>query len=211
LQLKVEMHLKLSLGALHARRGTGSQTSHFLGLTLQVRLVYKDLSPVILSFLMAVVIMVIVSHDTKRVLLGRKKRWPQYRYSALAGFCEPAESVEDAVRREVWEESGVLVGRVVIHSTQPWPYPANLMIGAIAQALLGGEEILLKHDPELEDAKWVDWDEIREALRVGASGPGEAISEEYKEGSLRLPPKTAIANQLLTAVVGGFLGETPKI
>jgi NAD+ diphosphatase len=130
--------------------------------------------------------MVVVSHDTKRVLLGRKKRWPQYRYSALAGFCEPAESVEDAVRREVWEESGVLVGRVVIHSTQPWPYPANLMIGAIAQALLGGEEILLKHDPELEDAKWVDLDEIREALRVGASGPGEAISEEYKEGSLRL-------------------------
>jgi NAD+ diphosphatase len=77
--------------------------------------------------------------------------------------------------------------------------------------LLGGEEILLKHDPELEDAKWVDLDEIREALRVGASGPGEAISEEYKEGSLRLPPKTGIANQLLTAVVGGFLGETPKI
>ncbi|RAL66433.1 hypothetical protein DID88_006124 [Monilinia fructigena] len=58
---------------------------------------------------------------------------------ALAGFCEPAESVEEAVRREVWEESGVKLGRVVIHSTQPWPYPANLMIGAIAQALPDGE------------------------------------------------------------------------
>merc|ERR1711964_207319 len=74
------------------------------------------------------VIMAVVSHDVKRVLLGRQKRWPPYWYSTLAGFCEPAESVEEAVRREVWEEAGVHLGRVVIHSTQPWPYPANLMI-----------------------------------------------------------------------------------
>lgn len=157
------------------------------------------------------VIMAVVSHDGKRVLLGRQKRWPPYWYSTLAGFCEPAESVEEAVRREVWEESGVLLGRVVIHSTQPWPYPANLMIGAIGQALPDGEKIHLEHDPELEDAKWVDLDEIREALKNGTSGLGEPPAEGYKKGSLRLPPKTAIANQLLQAVVGGFLGESPKI
>jgi NAD+ diphosphatase len=115
------------------------------------------------------------------------------------------------VRREVWEESGVLLGRVVIHSTQPWPYPANLMIGAIAQALPDGEAILLKHDPELEDAKWVDIDEVQEALQVGTNGLSEGPGSEYKEGGLRLPPKTAIANQLLQAVVGGFTGGDAKI
>lgn len=121
---------------------------------------------------------------------------------------EPAESVEEAVRREVWEESGVRLGRVVIHSTQPWPYPANLMIGAVAQTVGGeGEEIVLKHDPELEDARWVGMDEMREALQVGVSGLGEEAPKGYKEGGLRLPPRTAIANQLLEAVVnGGFLG-----
>ena len=115
------------------------------------------------------------------------------------------------MRREVWEESGVSLGRVVIHSTQPWPYPANLMIGAIAQTIPDGEDIVLKHDPELEDAKWVDFDEVREALRVGTSGIGEGPGKDYKEGGLRLPPKTAIANQLLTAVVNGFLAGDPKM
>ncbi|KAG9239980.1 NUDIX hydrolase domain-like protein [Calycina marina] len=157
------------------------------------------------------VIMAVVSHDAKRVLLGRGKSWPKFFYSTLAGFCEPAESVEEAVRREVWEESGVLLGRVVIHSTQPWPYPANLMIGAIGQALPDGENIHLEHDPELEDAKWVLMDEIREALRIGTSGLDEGAGEEYREGGLRLPPRTAIANQLLTAVAGGFLGADPKM
>ena len=149
--------------------------------------------------------MAVISADGERVLLGRQKRWPKYWYSTLAGFVEPAESVEEAVRREVWEESGVTLGRVVIHSTQPWPYPANLMIGAIAQCVPGKEEILLKHDPELEDAKWVSFDEVKEGLEIGTSGLGEDAPEGYKEGALRLPPKTAIANQLLQAVTGGFL------
>ncbi|KAM3068976.1 NADH pyrophosphatase [Clarireedia jacksonii] len=158
------------------------------------------------------VIMAVVSADSQRVLLGRQKRWPPHWYSTLAGFCEPAESVEEAVRREVWEESGVQLGRVVIHSTQPWPYPANLMIGAIGQALPDGETIHLEHDPELEDAKWVSMDEVREALRTGTSGLGEEPGEGYKEGALRLPPKTAIAYQLLQAVaVDGFLGDGAKI
>lgn len=159
------------------------------------------------------VIMAVVSADASRVLLGRQKRWPPHWYSTLAGFVEPAESVEEAVRREVWEESGVRLGRVVVHSTQPWPYPANLMIGAIAQAAPGGEEIVLEHDPELEDAKWVSIEEVGEALRVGTSGVDDAKPEDggYKEGGLRLPPKTAIANQLLTAVVEGFLGGGSKM
>lgn len=155
--------------------------------------------------------MAVVSHDGQRILLGRQKSWPPYWYSTLAGFCEPGESVEEAVRREVWEESGVLLGRVVIHSTQPWPYPANLMIGAIAQAVPDGEEIHLEYDPELEDAKWVSLDEIRDALKNGTSGLLDAPSPHYKEGSLRLPPRTAIANQLLTAVAGGFLNGGTKI
>jgi len=158
------------------------------------------------------IIVAVLSHDSKRLLLGRQKRWPPYWFSTLAGFVEPAESVEDAVRREVWEESGVVLSRVVIHSTQPWPYPANLMIGAIAQvASPENEEIRLEHDPELETAKWFNLEELQEALRVGTSGLGEAAPQGYKEGNLRLPPKTAIANQLITAVVeGGFMeGVTP--
>lgn len=73
--------------------------------------------------------MAIVSADGQRVLLGRQRRWPPNWYSTLAGFVEAGESVEEAVRREVWEESGVTLGRVLLHSTQTWPYPANLMIG----------------------------------------------------------------------------------
>jgi len=157
------------------------------------------------------VIMAVISHDARRILLGRQKRWPPHWYSTLAGFVEPAESVEEAVRREVWEESGVTLGRVVIHSTQPWPYPANLMIGAIAQTIADGEEIVLKHDPELEHARWASFEEVSEALKVGTSGLGEPAGEGYKEGNLRLPPRTAIANQLLRAVVGGFLGGEHKM
>ena len=158
------------------------------------------------------IIVAVLSHDSKRLLLGRQKRWPPYWFSTLAGFIEPAESVEDAVRREVWEESGVKLSRVLVHSTQPWPYPANLMIGAIAQvASPEDEEIKLEFDPELEIAKWFTLEEIQEALRLGTSGLGDPAPEGYKEGNLRLPPPTAIANQLITAVVkGGFLeGVTP--
>lgn len=150
------------------------------------------------------IIVAVLSSDSKRLLLGRGKKWPPYWYSTLAGFVEPAESVEDAVRREVWEEAGVVLSRVVIHSTQPWPYPANLMIGAIAQvASADDEEIKLDNDPELEAARWFTLEEVQEALRVGTSGLDEDADEGYKEGDLRLPPKTAIANQLITAVVEG--------
>ncbi|CBY00270.1 similar to peroxisomal NADH pyrophosphatase NUDT12 [Plenodomus lingam JN3] len=157
------------------------------------------------------VIMAVVSADGQRMLLGRQKRWPPYWYSTLAGFLEPAESVEEAVRREVWEESGIHLGRVVIHSTQPWPFPANLMIGAIGQALPTGETVHLGHDAELEDARWFSAEEVREGLRVGTSALGEAAGPKYKEGGLRLPPSTAIANQLITAIMNGFASGTPMI
>ncbi|KAL2846109.1 NUDIX hydrolase domain-like protein [Aspergillus pseudoustus] len=148
------------------------------------------------------IIVAVISTDGKRILLGRSKRFPPNWYSTLAGFIEPAESVEDAVRREVWEEAGVTLSRVVIHSTQPWPYPANLMIGAIAQVSDPAHEtISLNHDPELEDARWFEIEEVEAALRIGTSDLGGKPSAEYKEGGLRLPPSTAIANQLIQAAI----------
>jgi len=86
------------------------------------------------------------------------------------------------------------------------------MIGAIAQAIPQGETIDLGNDPELEDAKWYEYDEVRQALRVGTSGIGEDAGPEYNEGDLRLPPATAIAYQLISAVVtNGFLAAEPKM
>ncbi|KXJ94285.1 NUDIX hydrolase domain-like protein [Microdochium bolleyi] len=157
------------------------------------------------------VIMAVVSADGSKLLLGRQSRWPPSMFSTLAGFLEPGESIEEAVRREVWEESGVRVGRVVIHSSQPWPYPANLMIGAVGQALPDGEKIDLGNDPELEKAKWFTFDEVREGLRNGIAGLDEPAPSTLKEGGIRLPPHTAIANRLIDAVINGFLTLTPKI
>lgn len=117
------------------------------------------------------------------------------------------------MRREVWEEAGVGLGRVVIHSSQPWPYPANLMIGAIAQVADPAlERISLEHDPELEDARWFPVEEVRRALVTGASALGEKPGPDYVEGSLRLPPPTAIAHQLIKAAVSGaYTSEKGKI
>ncbi|KAL4977063.1 NUDIX hydrolase domain-like protein [Aspergillus desertorum] len=159
------------------------------------------------------IIVAVISSDAKRILLGRSKRFPPNWYSTLAGFIEPAESVEDAVRREVWEEAGVTLSRVIIHSTQPWPYPANLMIGAIAQVSdPAHEKINLEHDPELEDARWFEIEEVEEALRVGTSSLDQAAGPGYKEGSLRLPPPTAIANQLIQAAINiDFLADKSKM
>jgi NAD+ diphosphatase len=95
-------------------------------------------------------IIVLVS-DGERVLLGRQASWPVGRYSTIAGFVEPGESLEDAVAREVLEESGVRVDAIVYHSSQPWPFPSSLMLGFTAHALT--REVHLK-DQELEDARW---------------------------------------------------------
>ena len=95
-------------------------------------------------------IIVLIS-DGPRVLLGRQASWPKGRYSTIAGFVEPGESLEDAVAREVLEETGVAVNDIEYHSSQPWPFPASLMLGFTAQAAT--QEIQLRDD-ELEDARW---------------------------------------------------------
>ena len=86
-----------------------------------------------------------------RCLLGRQANWPEGRYSTIAGFVEPGESLEDAVRREVFEETNIRVGGVSYHSSQPWPFPSSLMLGFIAEAT--SSEIAL-NDAELDDARW---------------------------------------------------------
>ena len=96
-------------------------------------------------------IIVLVS-DGERALLGRQPGWPPRRYSTIAGFVEPGESLEDAVAREVMEECGVPIAGIRYHSSQPWPFPSSLMIGFHAAAP-GGVPIRL--GGELEDARWV--------------------------------------------------------
>jgi NAD+ diphosphatase len=149
------------------------------------------------------IIVAVVNHSRDKLLLGANKRFPKGFYSCLAGYMEPAESVEECVRREVWEESGVKVGRVVVHSTQPWPYPANLMIGCIAEVDSedpASHQIHLGHDPELVDAQWFSFDEIRQGLQR-ARQTGYDVSGGYVEGQIRLPKREAIAHVLLEAVV----------
>jgi len=101
-------------------------------------------------------IIVLVSRGD-RCLLGRQKDWPEGRYSTVAGFVEPGESLEDAVAREVFEETNIKVGNIRYHSSQPWPFPSSLMLGFFAEAL--SEEIKL-NDGELEDARWFSHKEM---------------------------------------------------
>jgi NAD+ diphosphatase len=95
-------------------------------------------------------IIVLIS-DGERALLGRQAAWPAGRYSTIAGFVEPGESLEDAVAREVFEETGVQVDLIEYHSSQPWPFPSSLMLGFTAHATT--TEVQLR-DQELEDARW---------------------------------------------------------
>jgi NAD+ diphosphatase len=125
-----------------------------------------------------VVIMLVTDGD--RALLGRQAQWPAGRYSALAGFVEPGESLEEAVAREVREEAGVQVADVRYRSSQPWPFPSSLMLGFSAR-WAGGEAAV--RDAELEDVGWF----TREAI-VG--------------GDVLLPPPTAIARRLIDEWLG---------
>jgi len=117
-----------------------------------------------------VVIMLVEFGD--KVLLGRQKHFPPGMYSCLAGFVEAAETIEDAVRREIFEESGIRCTDVQYYMTQPWPYPSSLMIGCTARAT--GEEIVVDR-VELEDARWFDRTEATLMLRRqhpdGLAGP----------------------------------------
>ena len=102
-------------------------------------------------------IIVLVSSGD-RCLLGRQRDWPEGRYSTIAGFVEPGESLEDAVRREVAEETNIAVGDVRYHSSQPWPFPSSLMLGF--NAVAHSSDIRL-NDGELEDAQWFTRKELR--------------------------------------------------
>jgi NAD+ diphosphatase len=125
-----------------------------------------------------VVIMLVTDGD--RALLGRQAQWPAGRYSALAGFVEPGESLEEAVAREVREEAGVRVADVRYRSSQPWPFPNSLMLGFSAR-WAGGEPAV--RDAELEDVGWF----TRRAI---------------VDGDVQLPPPTAIARRLIDEWLG---------
>ena len=137
------------------------------------------------------VIMVVTSgepgSEDERCLLGRQSVWPEGRYSTLAGFCEPGETLEDAVRREVAEEVGVRVGRVDYFGNQPWPLPASLMLGFVAHA--ESTEISVDDD-EIEDARWF----TRAEMKSGAEA-----------GTLVLPGGVSISRSLVEHWYGGRL------
>lgn len=121
--------------------------------------------------------------DGGRLLLGRQSRFPERSFSALAGFIEPGETVEEAVAREVFEEAGVRVTGVRYIASQPWPFPSQLMIGCIAYA--SSLELTIDKT-EIEDARWFTRAEVAEALAKGA-----------ESASFVPPPKQAIARDML--------------
>ena len=128
-------------------------------------------------------IIVLVRDGQDRALLGRQASWPEGQMSTIAGFVEPGESAEDAVRREVFEETGVVIGKsneaLTYCGSQPWPFPASLMLGY--QALAQEHEINVD-DHEIAEARWFSRDEMRKAC---------------ESGELKLPPSTSISRQLI--------------
>jgi NAD+ diphosphatase len=114
---------------------------------------------------------IVLVTDGDRALLGRQASWPQGRYSTIAGFVEPGESLEDAVAREVLEETGVTVLESSYHSSQPWPFPSSLMIGYTAVAAPGS---VIRTDDELEDARWFTRADI--ASGTPALPPPQSVS-----------------------------------
>jgi NAD+ diphosphatase len=123
----------------------------------------------------------------ERCLLGRSPAWPTGRYSTLAGFVEPGETMEDAVRREVHEETGVVVGEVEYFGSQPWPLPASLMVGFTARAVRTEIDV---DGSEIEDARWFTRDRMR---------------AEAEAGRLVLPGGVSISRSLIESWYGGEL------
>ena len=122
--------------------------------------------------------------DGERLLLGRQASWPARRYSTLAGFVEPGETLEQTVAREVMEESGVRVRRSRYLGSQPWPFPSSLMLGFVAEA----EPDPPQSDQELEDVRWYSREEI-----------GAALRGETAEDGLLLSPRVSISRWLIEA------------
>lgn len=129
-------------------------------------------------------VIIIAVRQKARMLLGRQSAWPNGMYSTLAGFMEPGETIEEAARREVFEEAGIRVGDIRFHLNQPWPFPSSLMIGLIGEAL--NDDIVI--DPkELETARWFEEQEVR-AMLDGTHAQG-----------LKAPQPLAIAHHLIRA------------
>lgn len=133
------------------------------------------------------VVIMVVRHEGN-ILLGRQKAWKPGMYSALAGFVEPGETIEDAARREVFEESGVRVGQVRYLSSQPWPFLSNLMIGLIGEALSAA---ITPDENELEDVRWFTPCEARMML-----------DRTHPDGLYAANPM-AIAHELVAAALKG--------
>ena len=121
-----------------------------------------------------------------KCLLGRGRHFLPGMYSALAGFIEPGETIENAVRRETFEEAGIRLGRVVYHASQPWPFPHSLMIGCFGEPL---DEEVRADQNELEDCRWFQRDEVARML------------ERTHPAGLVVPPSGAIAHHLIRAWV----------
>jgi NAD+ diphosphatase len=134
------------------------------------------------------VVIMLAEHDG-RLLLGRQPHYPPGRYSALAGFVEPGESIEAAVARELREEAGIAVEQVRYLCSQPWPFPSSLMIGAHARAL---DDSLTIDTNELDDARWFSGEEVIAALNGDDAAP------------FLPPPPSAIARTLLVRWVDGL-------
>ncbi|MDY6946911.1 MAG: NAD(+) diphosphatase [Pseudomonadota bacterium] len=128
---------------------------------------------------------IVLVTDGERALLGRQAAWPPGRYSTIAGFVEPGESLEDAVAREVREETGVEIDAVDYHSSQPWPFPSSLMLGFTAHA---SRIDILRVDDELEDARWWTREEIAGgavALPITHSISFRLVEDWYDSGADR--------------------------
>jgi NAD+ diphosphatase len=128
---------------------------------------------------------IVLITDGERALLGRQASWPPGRYSTIAGFVEPGESLEDAVIREVGEETGVVVANVEYHSSQPWPFPSSLMLGFTAFAATTEIELV---DRELEDARWLTRAQLAQgevALPTTHSISFRLIEDWYDAGAQR--------------------------
>jgi NAD+ diphosphatase len=137
------------------------------------------------------VVIVRVTDPADRLLLGRQAAWPPGRFSVLAGFVEPGETLEEAVRREVLEESGVEVRAVSYVASQPWPFPSSLMIGFSAEAAGGDPR---PGDDELSEVRWFE----RSQVRAAAHGRGE----------IRLSPPYSISRRLIDGWLEGYSGRS---
>jgi NAD+ diphosphatase len=131
------------------------------------------------------VTIMLVEHSG-RLLLGRQPRFPPRRFSALAGFVEPGETIEEAVAREVHEEAGIRVNTVTYVASQPWPFPSQLMIGCHS---LASDDVITIDKTELDEARWFSREEVAYAMQAVAVGA--------EDGAFIAPPRHAVAHHLL--------------